>query len=167
MPVSLYQVTVPLFIRNLKVLQQLLHKAAAHSAGKEAGLVESRLIFDMLPLTFQVQTACDTAKFYGVRVAGLANVAFPDTEKTFAELQQRVASTIAFLETVEPNSTDGKEDQEIRTVKRHGVDVPLNGTQYTVEYSLPNFFFHLSMVYAILRKQGIDVGKNDFLGNNL
>lgn len=167
MTVSLYQVTIPVFIRNLKVLQQLLNKAAAHSAGKEAALVESRLIFDMLPLTFQVQTACDTAKFYAVRVCGLANVAFADTEKTFPELLQRVASTIALLETVKPDSTDGKEGQEIRAVKRQGVSVPLNGTQYTTEYSIPNFFFHISMVYAILRKEGIEVGKNDFLGNNL
>jgi hypothetical protein len=164
MPFSLYEISVPVFIRNLKVLQQLLEKGQAHAAGKEAALTESRLIADMYPLTFQVQSACDTAKFHVVRVCGIENVVMEDKEKTFPELQERIAKTIALLEAVKPDSMDGKEIQEVKGIKRNGVVVPLNGKQYTLEFSVPNFFFHVAMTYALLRKEGVDVGKNDFLG---
>jgi hypothetical protein len=168
MAFSLYEVTVPVFIRNLKVLQKLLEKGEAHVAGKDATtLTDGRLVADMKPLTFQVQVACDTAKFYAIRVGGVENVAMADTETTFAELQKRISATIAILESAKPESFEGKEDQEIREVKRKGVPVKLKGTQYTFEYSIPNFFFHVSMAYAILRKEGVDVGKNDYLGADL
>ena len=167
MPFSLYETTIPVFTRNLKALQKILEKGEAHAAGKDASLTDGRLIADMKPLTFQVQVACDTAKFYAVRVGGVENVAMQDTETTFAELQKRISATLAILEAAKPETFEGKEDQEIREVKRKGVPVKLNGTQYTFEYSIPNFFFHVSMAYAILRKEGVDVGKNDYLGADL
>lgn len=167
MPYSLYQVTIPVFIRNLKVLQKLLQKGEAHAAGKETTLTEGRLIADMRPLTFQVQVACDTAKFYAVRVGGVENVAMEDNEKTFAELQKRISATLSILESAKPEGFEGKEDQEAREVKRKGVPTKLNGTQYTFEYAMPNFFFHVSMAYAILRKEGVEVGKLDYLGADL
>lgn len=165
MPFTLYEVSIPLFIRNLRVLQKLLEKGQAF--GKETTLVESRLIADMYPFTFQVQSACDSAKFQAVRVGGLENPVMEDKEKTIPELQERITKTIAFLETVKPESFEGKEDQEVRTIKRNGVSIPLNGKQYTFEFSIPNFFFHLSMVYALLRKEGVEVGKSDYLGASL
>lgn len=168
MSLSLYDVTIPLFIKNLKVLAHNLEKGRVHAAGNETLLLESRLIADMKPLTFQIHAVCNTAKFQAVRLGGAEDLVFPDgDEKTFAELQERIAKTIAYLETVKPDSMDGKEDTEVKTIVRKGVDVPLNGTQYTLEFSIPNFFFHAAMAYALLRKEGVDVGKADFLGNNL
>lgn len=162
MPLSLYQVAVPIFIRNLRVLQKILEKGQARSIA-----TDTRLVADMLPLSFQVQVACDTAKFHAVRVGGIENVVMEDKEKTFPELIERISTTLKLLETVKPDSMDGKEDQFIVERKRKGVQVPLNGTQYTLEFALPNFFFHISMVYAILRKEGVEVGKNDYLGADL
>ena len=162
MPFTLYDVSIPLFIRNLRVLQKLLEKGQA--SGKEATLVESRLIADMFPLTFQVECTCDSAKFQAMRVGGLEDPIIEGKEKTFPGLNERIAKTIAFLETVKPESFEGKEDQEVRTIQRNGVGVTLNGEQYTFEFSIPNFFFHLSMTYALLRKEGVDIGKNDYLG---
>jgi hypothetical protein len=165
MPFTLYQVSIPLFIRNLKVLQKLLEKGQA--SGKEATLVESRLIPDMLPLTFQVQSACDSAKFQAVRVGGVENPVMEDKEKTIPQLQERITKTIAFLETVKPEVFEGKEDKEARKIKRNGVEISLNGERYTFDFSIPNFFFHLNMAYALLRKEGVDVGKSDYLGASL
>jgi uncharacterized protein len=167
MSFSLYDVSIPVFIRNLKVLEQLLQKAQAHAAGNDASLVESRLVADMKPLPFQVQVTCNTAKFQAVRVGGVKDVPVEDNEKTLPELLQRVAATITFLEAVKPDSMDGKEDKEIKTMVRKGVEAPLNGKEYTFEFAIPNFFFHLGMTYALLRKEGVDVGKKDWLGNDL
>jgi hypothetical protein len=121
----------------------------------------------MLPLTFQVQSACNTAKFQAVRIGQVENLAIEDKEKTFPELLERVGKTIAFLEGVEPDCMNGREDQEIKAFMRKGDSVPLNGKEYTLEFSIPNFYFHLGMTYAILRKEGVDVGKGDWLGYEL
>lgn len=164
MPFSLYEISVPVFIRNLRVLQGLLAKAQAHPTVSSATLTELRLISDMLPFTFQVQSVCNVAKIQAVLVGGLENFVVEDSEKTFPELVDRVAKTIAFLETVKPDSMDGKEEVNVREMPRKGTTVPLNGKQYISEHALPNFFFHLSMAFAILRKEGVDVGKRDFLG---
>lgn len=161
MPVSLYDISIPVFIRNLKVLDQLLAKGEA----QDASLAESRLIDDMLPLSFQVQTVANTAKFQAVRVGGVENLVLEDTEKTFPELRARVAKTIAYLEAVKPDCMDGAEDRIIdREIKRAGGPVKLSGKDYTLEFALPNFFFHISIVYALLRKAGVPIGKMDYLG---
>jgi hypothetical protein len=164
MSLSLYDITIPVFIRNLKVLDNILAKGEA----KDAALAESRLIDDMFPLTFQVQAATNTAKFQPLRTGAGETIVLEDNEKTFPELRARVARVIAFLETIKPDSMNGAEDREVdREIKRTGGPVKLNGKQYTLEFALPNFFFHIGMTYALLRKGGVDVGKGDFLGASL
>lgn len=161
MSLSLYDITIPVFIRNLKVLDNNLAKGEAH----DASLAESRLIDDMYPLTFQVQAATNTAKFQPVRTGTGETITLEDNEKTFAELRARVAKVIAFLETIKPDSMNGADTRVVdREIKRKAGPVKLNGKDYTLEFALPNFFFHVSMVYALLRKAGVDVGKGDFLG---
>lgn len=164
-PFPLYEVTIPVFIRNLRTLQKLLAKGQAHPVVSGLALNDLRLAPDMRPFTFQVQTACNSAKFQAVRVGGVENLFMEDTEKTFPELTDRVARTIEFLEAVKPDCMEGREDVQIKPIVRNGVRLNLTGKQYTFEFSIPNFFFHLSMVYAILRKEGVDIGKQDYLGN--
>jgi uncharacterized protein len=163
MTLGLYDITIPPFIHGLKSLSAILEKGRLHASADEASLLESRLIADMGGLIFQIQRISDTAKGTAVRVGKVEPVAMEDHETTFAELQARIAKTIEFLETVDPKSMDGMEDGEV-IMKWRGGERKFSGREYVFKYAIPNFYFHLCMAYAILRKEGVPVGKLDYLG---
>lgn len=166
MATALYDLTVPMFIRGLNALSGVLDKGAAFAAEKgidPATLTGAQLIADMKPLTAQVQFACDTAKGTVTRLGDLEPVAMADTELTFAELQARIARTIALLEAVPREKIDGREDAAV-VLKVPNGEIPFTGSSHVLTFSLPNFYFHLTMAYALLRQAGVPVGKIDFLG---
>jgi len=166
MATALYDLTVPMFIRGLTVLSGLLDKGAAYATEKgidPATLTGAQLIADMKPLTAQVQFACDTAKGTVTRIGELEPVAMADTEQTFEELQARIAKTIALLEAVPRERIDGREDATV-VLKLPNGDMPFTGRSHVLTFSLPNFYFHLTTAYALLRQAGVPVGKSDFLG---
>jgi len=166
MATALYDLTVPMFVRGLTALSGLLDKGAAYAAEQgidPATLTGAQLIADMKPLTAQVQFACDTAKGTVTRIGELKPVAMADTEQTFEELQARVAKTIALLEAVPRDKIDGREDAAV-VLKVPGAEIPFTGRSHVLTFSLPNFYFHLTTAYALLRQTGVPVGKMDFLG---
>lgn len=166
MATDLYDLTVPAFIQGLRVLSALLEKGAAYAAEKGIDpltLTQARLIEDMAPLTAQVQFASDSAKGAVIRIGELAPVPMPDTEQSFGELQERIAKTIAFLESVPRERIDGREDAEV-VLKTSGGDFPFTGRSHVLGFALPNFYFHVTMAYALLRQAGVPVGKIDYLG---
>lgn len=166
MSLSLYDVSVPVFIRTLGSMSAFLEKGRAFADEKgmpHQELLEARLFPDMAPLTAQIQRASDAAKFVAVRVAQVENVGFEDTEASFAELQTRIARTVEFLKAVPANSMDGREEAEVVLTMRHG-SVSFTGRDYVLNFALPNFFFHVTTAYALLRHKGVPVGKRDFLG---
>jgi hypothetical protein len=163
---SLYDVTVPVFIRSLENLDRILEKGAAHftDAGRAEGeLAGVRLIEDMHPLTAQIQRASDTAKGVVTRIGGAENVAMADDEQTIADLRTRIAKTIEVLKSARPEAFDGKEEAmvEIKTPNRSLV---FTGKSYVLDFAVPNFFFHVTTAYALLRKEGVPIGKMDYLG---
>jgi hypothetical protein len=166
MSLSLYDISVPVFIRALENLSQILEKGRTHANEKDlphATLLEARLFEDMAPLTAQIQRASDTAKGAAVRVGQVANVAMEDSETSFDELQARIAATIAFLEAVPSDSMDGREEAEVILNTPKGAMV-FTGKSYVLGFAVPNFFFHVTTAYALLRHQGVPVGKMDYLG---
>lgn len=166
MSISIYDMSIPALSRGLTNLSAILDKAAAHAAAKKydsAVLAQLRLFPDMHPLNRQVQIACDTAKGAAGRLAGVDIPKHEDTETTLDELKQRIAKTLDFLKTV---STDQVNSAETRTIE---IKFPNGAWKFTAlaylsDFVLPNFYFHESMVYALLRKSGIEIGKTDFLG---
>ncbi len=166
MPLSLYQISVPPMTRMLKTMSAFIDKGRAHADANgmaHAELLEGRLAPDMLTLVGQVQRATDSAKFAAVRVGQVANLVMPDEEKTFDDLQARLARTIDFLQAVPADSMDGREEAEIVLDMRSG-PVTFTGTSYLQVFALPNVYFHATTAYAILRHKGVPVGKLDFLG---
>ena len=166
MATQLYDLTVPVFIRGLNILSALLDKGAAFAAEKGIDpltLTGAQLVEDMKPLTAQVQFACDTAKGTVTRLGELEPVAMADTEQSFAELQARIAKTIALLEAVPLDRINGREEATV-VLKVPGGEIPFAGRAHVLGFSLPNFYFHLSMAYALLRQAGVPVGKLDYLG---
>lgn len=166
MATELYDLTVPGFIRGLRILSALLDKGAAFAAEQgidPLALTGARLIEDMKPLTAQVQFACDTAKGTVTRLGELEPVAMADTEQSFEELQARITRTIALLEAVPRARIDGREDATV-VLKTPGGDLSFAGRDHVLGFSLPNFHFHLTMAYALLRQAGVPVGKLDYLG---
>ena len=166
MTISMYQASAPRFANMLKNLSALLDKAQAHCEAKKiepAALTAFRLYPDMFPLTRQVQIACDTAKGAVARLAGLEVPKHEDTEQNFAELKARIAKTIAFIDSVKPAQIDGSEGTEIVLKLRSG-EVKLAGMQYLLAHAYPNFYFHAATAYGILRHNGVEIGKRDFLG---
>ncbi|KFY08189.1 hypothetical protein V492_06449 [Pseudogymnoascus sp. VKM F-4246] len=163
MSLSLYQVSVAPFTAELKIVSKLLTKGLEHFKGDESKLIDARIIEDMQPLTYQIQRVSDTAKGLAVRMGKVEPVAMADEEKTFPELQERIAKTIAVLESVDPKSFEGIEDKEVVLVTRSG-EQKFTGLSYVNTFAIPNFYFHTCMVYAILRKEGVPVGKQDYLG---
>ena len=162
---SLYSVSVPIFVRGLKNLDHLLAKAI--DCGIDAqSLVEARLIGDMLPLTRQVQIACDTAKFAAMRVGGAPALPMADDETTLAELRARTSKTIAYLESVDPAGFDGREDAEV-ILKLPNTELTFTGASYITDFALPNFFFHVTTAYALLRMKGVGIGKMDYLSGGV
>lgn len=166
MSLSMYQASVPVFIRALSNLSAILHKAADHAQARKidpAIFVNGRLVPDMLPLTRQIQIATDHARGAAARLAGMERPSYADDEATFDQLQARIAKTIAYLETLDAAHVDGSEARTV-SVPIRGKDVPFQGQPYLLGFALPNFWFHVSIAYAILRHLGVDVGKADFIG---
>lgn len=167
MTISMYQTLIPTSIHALENLSHLLRKASSHLEAKkidESVFLSSRLFPDMLPFSRQVQIACDTAKAGAARLSEIEIPSHPDVEKTFAELQERISKTITFLQSIKPQQIDGKEELKI-SYHQHGRDRNYVGLPYLLNYILPNIFFHITTAYAILRHNGIEIGKKDFLGN--
>jgi hypothetical protein len=167
MNISMYQASVPRFVNILGNLSNILDKAQAHVDAKKldpATLPTYRLFPDMLPMTTQVQIACDAAKGVVARLAGAEIPAYEDNEKTLADLKARVTKTIAFIQSVTPGQIDGTEDKEI-VIKRGDKETRYNGMQFLLGHALPNFYFHVTTTYNILRHNGIEIGKRDYLGN--
>ncbi len=166
MSISMYQATVPVFVQMLKALSAVLDKADAHCTAKKfdaTALTGARLIADMLPLTRQVQIACDFAKGIAARLAGVEVPTWEDSEKTFPELKARIAKTIAFVEAFKPAQVDGSEGRDI-SLKIAGNPVTFKGLPYLLHFGLPNFYFHTTAAYSILRANGVEIGKRDFFG---
>jgi hypothetical protein len=167
MTISMYQVSVPVFVNSLNNLSAILHKAVAHAEQKKIDpsvLIGMRLVPDMLPLSRQIQLASDNSKGPAARLAGVERPVFEDTETTFDELQSRIAKTIAFLESIDASKIDGSEERAI-TLQIGDNDMHFRGQPYLLHFALPNFFFHVTTAYAILRHAGVGIGKLDFLGS--
>ena len=167
MTFSMYSASVPVFKQILNSLSGILDKAEAHVAAKKidpAALLQARLFPDMFPLTRQVQVACDFARSVSARLAGLPVPSNEDKETSFEELQALIARTLAFLDSVKPEQLSGAEERSI--VLRPGTpkERTLNGQSYLLNYGLPQFFFHATTAYALLRNSGVELGKRDFMG---
>jgi uncharacterized protein len=163
---ALYDVTVPAFIRGLQNLSAMLEKSKAFATehGKDLSeLLDARLIDDMAPLTRQVQMVTDTAKFVAVRVGQVENEAWADDEASYEDVEARVSKAILFLQNVSAEGFDSREDAKVVLTTPSG-DIPFTGSTYVFGFAIPNFYFHLSMAYALLRMKGVPVGKLDFLG---
>eukprot|EP01113_Clastostelium_recurvatum_P004541 TRINITY_DN12008_c0_g1_i2.p2 TRINITY_DN12008_c0_g1~~TRINITY_DN12008_c0_g1_i2.p2 ORF type:complete len:185 (+),score=62.43 TRINITY_DN12008_c0_g1_i2:46-555(+) len=164
--VSLYDITIPVFIRALRTNSALLAKAQAWADAQaipHADLLTRRIAPDMYPLTFQIQSISNSSKAVPMRVGGLDPVPMEDNETTFQQLQDRITRTIDLLEKVPHDCMDGKEDKEV-IIKAGPLDMKFTAKSYILEFALPNFWFHHSMTYAILKNAGVPLGKMDFLG---
>lgn len=163
---DLYDLTVPVFLRGLRNLSAILHKGAAYAAEKGIDpltLTQARLIADMAPLTAQIQYASDTAKGAMIRIGGLDPVPMADTEQSFADLQERIEKTIAFLESVPRERIDGRDDAVV-TLKTPRGDFTFTSRSHVLGFAMPNFYFHVTTAYALLRQAGVPLGKMDYLG---
>ncbi len=163
----MYVASVPVFRQLLGGLSGVLTKAAEHAAARKIdppALLQARLFPDMFPLLRQVQIATDFARSVAARLAGVEVPSAPDTEQSFDELQQRIASTLAFLDSLDPTAFDGSDTREI--VLRPGTpkERTLSGQAYLLSYGLPQFFFHVTTAYALLRHGGVEIGKRDYMG---
>jgi hypothetical protein len=165
----MYDSSIAPMSHSLKALAAILKKAEAYCEAKKIdpnALLTARLFPDMLPLTRQVQLVTDHAKGCGARLAGIANPSFPDEEKTFAELQARIGKTLDFVGGLKKAQFEGAATRMV-TIKVGGKDVELTGAAYLSSSALPNFYFHVTTAYNILRHNGLEIGKGDFLGRNL
>ena len=161
----MHAVSAPIFVRNLNNLASMLSKAEQQAKTKgydPAVLLNQRLAPDMFPLTKQIQIACDHAKGCVARLAGEPPEVMEDTETTFAELQARIKKVLGVVQSYKPEQLDGSETREI-TIKIPNSEFKFSGLDYVNHWAMPNFYFHATMAYAILRHNGIDLGKRDFL----
>lgn len=166
MSISMHSASVPIFVRMFNNLLTWLDKAEAHAAAKKfepTVLLGARLAPDMLPFTKQIQIASDAAKFGVARLAGIEAPKFEDNEATLDELRERIRKTIAFVESVPADKINGSEDRDITVPRRDG-PIVVKGEPYLKSFVLPNFFFHVTTAYALLRHNGVDLGKSDYLG---
>jgi uncharacterized protein len=166
MSLNLYDLTIPALARGLANLSALLDKANAHAEARKFDsqtLVQARLFPDMHPMLKQVQMACDTAKGAAARLAGLEPPSHPDTETNLVELKARIAKTLQFVNSIQPAQLQGAADRTIE-MKTPRTTLTFTGMSYLSGFVLPNFYFHSSMVYALLRHSGVEIGKMDFLG---
>jgi uncharacterized protein len=167
MPFSMSKAAIPAFEIGLNALSGALDKGAALATAKKidpAVLIGARLAPDMFPLSRQVQIACDQAKNGGARLAGVEPPRFEDNETTFDQLKARIAKTISYVKGLDPKAIDGSADREITFPLGPNNKGHMKGDDYLNHFVLPNFYFHLTAAYAILRHCGADVGKRDFLG---
>ena len=166
MPFSMSQASLPVFEIGLTALSGVLDKAEAHAAARKfdtAVYLGARLAPDMLPFTNQIQIACDAVKFGVARLSGAEAPKFADDEASFADLRARVRKTIDFIESVPAAQIDGTETKDVVVPRRDG-SMTLKGETYLKTFVLPNFFFHVTTAYALLRHNGVELGKADFLG---
>ena len=164
----LYHASIPVFRQMLGALSDVLAKAATHAAERKIepqALLQARLFPDMFPLLRQVQIATDFARSVSARLAGVEVPVVADDEQDFAALQQRIAATLAFLDGLDPAAFDGSEQRAI--VLRPGTpkERTLTGQAYLLAYGLPQFFFHVTTAYALLRHNGVEIGKRDYMGS--
>ncbi|GHA70316.1 DUF1993 domain-containing protein [Cognatilysobacter bugurensis] len=167
MALSMHDASVPVFRQMLASLADVLHKAQAHAEERKIepdALLQMRLSPDMFPLVRQVQIACDFAKGVSARLAGVEVPSYEDTERTFDELQARIARTREFIEGLDASAFEGSEGRDV--VLRPGTpkERRLDGRTYLVHYGLPQFFFHVTTAYGLLRHGGVPIGKKDFMG---
>lgn len=166
---SMYTASVPVFKQMLGGLSNFLAKAEAHASAKKIApevFLQSRLYPDMLNLTRQVQIACDFAKGTCARLGGAEVPSYEDNEVTFADLQARIAKTVAFIDSILAASIDGSEARVIVTGPGTPREKTFAGQAYLLTYAIPHFFFHTTTAYAILRHNGVEIGKKDFMGAN-
>lgn len=167
MPNDLYAFSVPVFLRGHAILSEVLRKGEAHAAERKiapSALLTARLFPDMFPLTGQVQGACDTAKRATARLVGVEPPRFEDNEATFGELYGRIQRTSEFVEQYRPDAFRDANTRKIELKMSTGV-VSLAADEYLVRFALPNFYFHVTTAYNILRHNGVTLGKRDYLGN--
>ncbi|MFN0023692.1 MAG: DUF1993 family protein [Parvularculaceae bacterium] len=165
MSVTLYDVAVPSFKKHLHALDGILDKAAAYAEAKKIKpetLLNARLYPDMFELTRQVQACSDFSKNASARLAGVDVPSMPDTETTIPELKARIAKTVAFLDTLKPEQFEGAEAKSF-TIKVGPNDMNFTGHDYLLHFALPNFYFHAATAYGILRHNGLEIGKRDFM----
>jgi len=166
MTISMYQASVPRLVNILHNLEKILDKAQEHVEIKKidiASIIDFRLSPDMFSLVRQVQIACETAQGVVARLAGVEIPASEDNERNIRELKQRIAKTIAFIEGFSPEQIDGTEDKPIVT-KRHDKETHYKGMQFLLGHAIPNVYFHVTTTYNILRHNGVEIGKRDYLG---
>jgi hypothetical protein len=166
MAFSIYQASVPVYTRQLTALSAILDKAASYAAQRKidtTALVQARLFPDMLPLANQVQLACSHAMRGAARLSGMEPAKLVDDEQTLDDLKVRIAKTLAFLKGVDAKKMEGVEDREI-TFPVGDRKMTLKGADYLLNISMPNFYFHVTTAYAILRHVGLEIGKGDFMG---
>lgn len=166
MAISMYRASIPVFVQYLTALSAILTKAGEYCAAKKiepSVLAGTRLVPDMFALARQVQIATDHAKGATARLSGTEVPSFADTETTLDELQARIAKTLDFIQSVKPEAFEGSDDKDI-TLKAGPQVLNFKGEAYLTTFALPNFFFHLTTAYAILRESGVEIGKRDFLG---
>ncbi len=166
MSLSMYQASTPMFVRQLTALTAILKTAAAFAEARKIDpsvLLNARLAPDQFALTRQVQIATDGAKGGIARLAGLEAPAYPDDETTFEQLEARLTKTIAFLQSVPADQVDGSEERPINIKLRSG-ELNFTGQDFLLHFVIPNFFFHVTTAYAILRHNGVEIGKRDYLG---
>lgn len=162
MSFSIHQASAPVFTRALTNLSAMIDKAVAAGI-TETALLEARLAPDMHPFPRQIQMASDSAKGAIARLAGVEPPSMPDTETTIAELKARIAATIAYVNSIEAAAFDGAEDREV-VLKFPNGEMKFTGCDYLTGFALPNFFFHITIAYALMRAGGAPIGKMDFLG---
>ncbi|RYD54159.1 MAG: DUF1993 domain-containing protein [Sphingomonadales bacterium] len=166
MATELYDITVPAFLRGFAAMAAFLDKGRAwadENGIAHEDLLNARIFEDMAPLTSQVQRVSDGAKLATARLAGIDGPAMPDTEASFNELQARIAGTVDFIKSVPREKIDGREDAEI-VLKLPNNELRFTGRSYVTGFALPNFYFHVTAAYSILRMKGVPVGKRDYLG---
>jgi hypothetical protein len=162
MTFSLYDASAPMFVRGLNVLVGLIDKAAASGLDEE-GLMQGRLAPDMLPFVSQVRIATDLAKGAVARLADVEPMVLADDETTLAQLRARIMCTIAYVESVGPAQFAGAETRAVQ-LKLPGMELNFEGAGYLTSFALPNFYFHVTTVYALLRHAGVALGKRDYMG---
>jgi hypothetical protein len=168
MPISMHQASIPVFVKMLNAQAGVLKKAAAQAEARKidpAALLTARLYPDMFTLTRQVQIACDFAKGCAARLAGAEIPKYEDNETSFAELDARIAKTVAFLGGFKPDQIDGTESKAI-SFKAGQREFNMDGVTYLLYFAMPNFYFHITTAYDILRHNGVEIGKRDFMGAN-
>jgi hypothetical protein len=166
MTISMYQASVPVFSHVLESLSAILDKAAAYAEAKKiepSALIQSRLSPDMQPFSFQIKMATFAAHNTVARLAGLQEIGIQDNDTTFPELKARIDKTLAFLKTVKPEQLEGSEERTIQ-LKMGPREMAFKGRAYLLHFAQLNFFFHVTTAYALLRHNGLDLGKRDFIG---